>query len=340
MPGVKLLVDSGAKIEASKYSHLDDYSTRLSLQDGKFGGPISLRPSKECTVPEAGYLWTAIQSFGLKLPEPEIQALKTLKIGHLLDEKCSRYKVGEVSQEDVIHSIVKNSFKTLRRILENDTRKRLILPGRDVWLWEVMARKKNVPTLFDARVSRLLKDHASFKQVVEGWKIDQHTIIFDTGFAGSIYEAICRAAGVRCHSLMLSTERVNGQGQKEQLYPNHKGSRSKALAIEYLPKYQCSGTIRDGAPVQYLAPLLEFIRTAILTIWFWHHQSPKWVDQGKPKCKASECPGCRSCALWRKGVQVAEDPKPKTKVSDYSVWSSTSTAITKLKLGGDSTNFF
>jgi hypothetical protein len=162
--------------------------------------------------------------------------------------------------------------------------------------------------IFDARISRgVARDHDVLRKIIKPWKLNQHSVIFDTGFAGSIYEHISQASGKRPINLMLSTMRKN-DNKSEQIFPNHKGSRSKALAIEYFPKYQKTGTLRNGKAVQWLADLNEFIRAAVLTIWMWHHESAAWVDQGGDRCQKVGCV-CRSCALWKnlsvkKGVDM------------------------------------
>ena len=71
--------------------------------------------------------------------------------------------------------------------------------------------------------------------------------------------------------MLLLSATVN----ERQIFRTHTGSRAKALAFEYLAKYQCSGKSRDGQPYQELASLEEFIKAALLTIWLWYHVSPQ-----------------------------------------------------------------
>jgi len=326
VPGIKAIIDAhkkkGVPIKKAVHSYGSSYGygfnqdssdAQVSVTADMIGPPIGMRSSKDAVCSEAGYVLAALESFGvINDLEPEtIQAIKTLKTEFFITN--SRYELTnssktDVSKEDQIHNIIKKSFYSLRRIVEKDPLRRLVLTGRDVWLWEVMARKKNVPTIFDPRVSRKVASNIQFDALVKTWHIDSSTIIFDTGFAGSIYDAICRSASkvqnkdIKGINLMLSTNCKDADGTSQQLYPNHKNARAKALAIEYLPKYQKSGTVKDGQIVQYLADLDEFVKAAALTIWFWHHESPKWIDQGGTRCKGPSCPGCKCCKLWRKDV--------------------------------------
>ena len=249
-----------------KFWHMQD----VNVVDRAY--PVrNIRPMRGYRNPELGMLAAALKSIGI-------------------DHYVSR--LDEEPQISDLHTIVKNSLKSLRRILKKPGR-RLLLPGRDVWLWSVLAHKMNIPHMFDARISRLVaRDHVVLKEIADGWRLTQNTIVFDTGFAGSIYNHICQATGKKPINLMLSTLRSG-----EQLWPTHKGARGKALTIEKLPKYQKTGTLRDGRATQWLANLEEYIQAAILTIWFWYHESPAWIPQGD-RCKVIGC-RCKSCNLWR-----------------------------------------
>ncbi len=240
----------------------------------------NIRPARGPKTKELGMIWAALTSIGY-----DQYLSSTMK--HDLWMMPS-------PAEEKTHTIVKNSFRALRRILRKNPRRKLILPGRDVWLWSVMCHKKGIDHIFDPRISRMVaRDSVALKRIVNMWKLNKHTIIFDTGFAGSIYERICAVSKQRCINLMLSTGRDG-----EQIFPNHKGARGKALGIEYLPKYQKTGTVRREAAVQWLAPIDGFLRAAILTIWFWYHESPAWINQGGERCRVVDC-YCRSCKLWK-----------------------------------------
>jgi len=266
----------------------------VNVVDRKY--PVrNLRPAKGFKTKELGLIWAALRSCGYA---PYVHPTTTYHLSTMTPVIARSIYGVEEDLENVIHTMVKNSFKALRRILKKPGR-RLILPGRDVWLWSVMCHKMGIDHVFDARISRgVARDHKVLAKIIQPWHLNQNTIIFDTGFAGSIYNHICAASRKTPINLMLSTHRLAPNGKSEQLFPNHKGARAKALAIEYLPKYQKTGTIRGDKPVQWLGTLDEFIRAAILTIWFWHYESPAWIARGDRKCKVVDC-YCKSCALWK-----------------------------------------
>jgi len=274
--------------------------------------PLALRPSKKCSRPEAGLVYSAVSSFYPRHPKLREEALRILQRcdpetfmdeGRLMYSKTEGYK-----SSDVAHSIVKSSWRALKDIADGRT---IILPGRDVWPWEILARREGYPTVYDPRISRMFCFGSSLgygnvrtkllqRVCLEEWgvKLDE-CLIFDTGFMGSIPAAIRKATGVDVPHLMLSSEQgsTHNAGMPwTQIFPHHKGARSKVLCIEYFPKYYKSGTVErtrplnafeahdaTGAekPIQYLSDSLEFIKAAALTIWMWTHQSPRFIRQGK-----------------------------------------------------------
>jgi len=204
--------------------------------------PVNMRPARGLPNKELGMLLAAIKCFNV--------SISTETLGHVytgnppVPKRDYTFKNREITVQDQIHTMIKRSSRTLKRILKKDPRRKLILPGRDVWLWSVYCHKKGIPHIFDPRISRnVSRNTMVLRQIADAWKIDEHTIIFDTGFAGSIFDAITRATNIRGINLMLSTSRRRrGTGEAEQLYPNHTAARAKALTIEYLPKYQKTGT--------------------------------------------------------------------------------------------------
>lgn len=281
--------------------------------------PIGLRPSKRCKRPEAGLVYAAVSSFYPRHPLLRARALEILRECDpklWMDSSRLAYaESGSYNQADVVHSIIKSSWRALKDIADGRT---IILPGRDVWPWEILAQRDKYPTIYDPRISRLFcfaygkavlgqtgaRNKLLRKVCLEEWGVDlSECIIFDTGFAGSIPAAIRGATRIDVPHLMLSSEQssLHNEGREwTQIFPNHKGARSKVLCIEYFPKYQKSGTVMpaventgqpasdirkamggDVQPVQYLNDPFEFIKAAALTIWMWHNQSPRYIRQGK-----------------------------------------------------------
>jgi hypothetical protein len=247
---------------------------------------IGLRPSKKCSHKEAGLVYAAVCSFfrDTKFRDDALRILSKCDADLLMPDYRSDVviKVKEAdgkeviySKADVIHSIIKNTWRSLKEIAEDRI---IILPGRDVWAWEVLARKNNHPTIFDPRISRIYCSNRSvLEQTCKEWDVDfKKALIFDTGFAGSIPRAISSVVGTDVKFLLLSSSNRKGW---TQIYPNHKGSRSKVLCIEYFPKYFKTGTVLKGEPTQFLASPLEFVKAAAFTIWLWYYRSPRFIKQ-------------------------------------------------------------
>ena len=185
-----------------------------------------------------------------------------------------------VEGADVLHSFIVNSVKALKR--RTKKRATTIYPGRDVWCWEVVSRRLGLPSVYDSRVSRCVAETpALIKSLIAEWQVPdwRRTVLFDSGYAGTVPRAIGRAAGLdEMRVVMLSA--VNPE---EQVFPTHAKARKKALACEYLAKYRRRAVVRDGKVYQELADLDEFIKAALLTIWLWYHVSPArlpaWNDK-------------------------------------------------------------
>lgn len=299
VPGMKILLDTerlGAKdVLASEVRPLNR----------------AFRPMGCCHYAEAGCVAAAAASFGIidktlvsksggSWFDPERSKFNDITVRQLLSGSIDCEGFAPLTHpfpetpghkwHDVMHAIVKNSWRSLQLVIEGKT---LALLGRDVWPWAIMAARDGVKVVHDPVVSRLVipdqydrslgntEKMRLVRQMINSWGINTHSlVVFDTGFAGSIHRAMEAAVGHTLPNIMLSTrltQKTNGVERPCQIFPAHKGSRAKALSIEYLPKYYKTGTVRDGQLVQYLAPLGEFLRAAALTIWWWHHQSPRFV---------------------------------------------------------------
>lgn len=258
-----------------------------------------VRPASVCEYPEAGMLYAVCASI-LRKSDPTREVALDLcrhigkpgdaKFVYELDNQKRVKELGEgyegVEGADVLHSFVLNSIKSLKR--KTHKQATVVFPGRDVWCWEVLSRKLGQPSVFDSRVSRDVAGHGpALKKAMADWKVPDwnRTVLFDSGYEGTVPRAIGQAAGLqKINVLMLSAVRSH-----EQIFPSHTKARRKALACEYLAKYQKRSVVRDDAPYQELADLQEFIKAALLTIWLWHHVSParlpSWKD--RPVLKVS-----------------------------------------------------
>ncbi len=131
----------------------------------------------------------------------------------------------------------------------------ILLPGRDVFVFEILARREGFPTTFRPEISRLTVEY-----IKEDYS--QH-FIFDTGYAGTIPRAL------RCQSFSLASG-IN------QAFPHLKGSRSLVLKIERTPKYWKRGFVLDGVIKQDLSSVPEFIAAATITEQVYKNSAPKF----------------------------------------------------------------
>ena len=129
-------------------------------------------------------------------------------------------------------SVMKNMWRSVKRAAAG---RRILLAGRDVWVFEVLARRENFPTIFRPDISR-----ATANRVAEDYS---QLFIFDTGFVGSIPRALNSQ-----HYLMASASTQSDiDGTVRQVFPHLKGARSLALKIESTPKYWKHGYIQHSA---------------------------------------------------------------------------------------------
>lgn len=159
---------------------------------------------------------------------------------------------------------IKNAWKSVKRnaVAQDKT---LLLLGRDVWVFEVLARRENFPTRFIPQCSRLAVSQIYIDE------IDKY-LILDTGFMGSIPQTL----GSSNFSLLSHNGRTN------QIFPNMKGSRSLALKIESAPKYWKTGFIREGFVGQDLSDLATFHKAAVFTQEIYTDSSPKEIPNDRP----------------------------------------------------------
>ena len=189
-------------------------------------------------------------------------------------------------------SVIKNMW---RSVCHEAERRPILLAGRDVWIFEVLARRAGTPTVFRPDISRLTVAH-----VREDYS--QH-FIFDTGFMGTIPKLL-RATEYTMASSYGRT--IPGQllfTRANQVFPRLRGARSLALKIEGTPKYWQRGFIQHTTECkagkhanaydsylyrvggcgcneirQDLSPIEVVERAAKLTIEIYTDNSPRFHD--------------------------------------------------------------
>lgn len=167
-------------------------------------------------------------------------------------------------------AVIKNMWRSVKRQAAG---RPILLAGRDVWIFNILARRERFPVIFRPDISRL-----SVESVKEDYR--EH-FLFDTGFAGSIptllhCDSYAMASDAR-NMMFTSKGRVFGRDTTSQVFPTHKGSRSLALKIEQTPKYWKRAFVRNGEIGQELSSPVEFDNAARLTIDIYKDSSPSFA---------------------------------------------------------------
>lgn len=239
-----------------------------------------LRPASGCQFPEAGQLAALLMStkYWQRLAPKTIKLFKAMDVSSIhegygsydkLDRKCYHHNI---TDEQIVHTTIKNSVKDLKYRIKDGNK--VLFLGRDVWLWAVLAEKFGVPHIYDPRVSRnVAVRHDKFAQILYQAGASEGDMLFDTGFAGTIFRNCMEAL---MHKIPLQNLMLSARAAETQ-FPNHQFARNRALFIEYLPKYFKTGKVDGDLVVQDLADLDSFVQAALLTIWTWQFESPSWI---------------------------------------------------------------
>jgi hypothetical protein len=207
-------------------------------------------------------------------------------------------------------AVIKNMWRSVKTEAKR-LKKPILLAGRDVFIFEILARREGVETVFRPDISRLTAMH-----IREDYS--KH-FLFDTGFMGSIPRALrCEAytmgsanaaeaatkgyGSMYLPRYMRKSEHVMLRIDTKQVFPRMRGARSLILKIERTPKYwrrgfyrefcRCSCMDRDatgiciacGLPAvggikQELSLPAEFTHAAKLTIQIYKDSSPSFIDK-------------------------------------------------------------
>lgn len=262
-----------------------------------------IRPAKGCSSPELGMLKAVLSNCEMRGFTQSALFSNFAFRGITMDGNDSHSSVlapgnlVKFTPEALIHNMIKNSVRELKSKLNPGNK--AVLLGRDVWLFAVMCEKMGVPYVYEPVVSRDVCRHfEALSSVVSRLNLRSGDVLFDTGFQGSIYQAVDEITPVAIHCLMLSANE-----NEFQQFPHNKLSRNRALFIEYLPKYFSTGRVtgfrfaerHDGkvepaelVAVQPFSSAEQFINCALLTGWLWDYQSPRWVPGPAIKLKGGK----------------------------------------------------
>lgn len=162
-------------------------------------------------------------------------------------------------------TVIKNCWKSVKKEARG---RKILLAGRDVFIFEILARRENYPTIFIPQCSRQTVRDIHFPEEMD-------LFLFDTGFVGSIPNAL----GISTFKLM-SYAQMNSV--EKQVFPRLTRSRGLALKIESTPKYWSSARMQDGAVFQEFSDNSEFLRAAYLTSEIYKDSSPHFVTERQP----------------------------------------------------------
>jgi hypothetical protein len=168
------------------------------------------------------------------------------------------------TQEEL--TVIKNTWRSVKKASKDKT---ILLAGRDVFIFEILAQREGYPTKFMPECSR---------QTVRNIKIEnlEDYFLFDTGFVGSIPKNL----GMNNFTLMSYSNREN---VSVQVSPRLTFSRGLALKIEKTPKYWESARVSTtGEILQGFSRHNEFINAARLTIEVYKNSSPKFISKHQP----------------------------------------------------------
>lgn len=194
------------------------------------------------------------------------------------DSKVLHEPLNAFSPEEL--TVIKNTWRSVKRAAEGKT---VLLAGRDVFIFEVLARREDYPTHFVPECSRMTVRHLKISNV-------EDYFLFDTGFIGSIPNGL----GIKDFSLMSysNNSTFNGWGINRQhktnpltvqVFPRLTFSRGLALKIEQTPKYWESGrVVADDEIVQPMSKIQEFISAARLTVEIYKNSAPKFIPRHRP----------------------------------------------------------
>jgi len=188
------------------------------------------------------------------------------------DLKASSY----FKSEEV--TIIKNAWRSVKRQAKEQNCDTILLAGRDVFIFEILARREDYPTCFLPECSR--RTVSQIELLTNKEKI----FLFDTGYVGSIPKALA----IKKFSLLSSSSNFISfksvfNNTSNQVFPMLTNSRGLALKIENTPKYWRGGFLgKNNEVCQEYSDFAEFLSAAQLTIEIYTNSSPRFINHAKP----------------------------------------------------------
>ena len=179
-------------------------------------------------------------------------------IGHVPNVDASRYDIRELSK-----GAIDNLQKTWDEVKRRSEGRMILLPGRDVFLFEVLARMENYPTIFRPDISKDVAPHVN----------EDYTqcLALDTGYRGTVPKAM----GIKNFLLISYSSFPVGTPQREikelkakhQVFPEGGYSMtSLSGTLECIHKYWERGYHYNGKIIQTLFKPPVFKYAAMTTL--------------------------------------------------------------------------
>lgn len=143
----------------------------------------------------------------------------------------------------------------------------IVLPGRDVFLFEILARRDNYPSIFRPEISGVVARHIG--------KVPKYKDLFgvDSGYKGSVLQALGISDWALVNASWGNTEKAKTEfREKRQLVPDASSFLTEMCGyLEGAPKYWQTGRVIDSRVEQVIQTPLWFTPAAVLTQELWKH---------------------------------------------------------------------
>jgi len=112
---------------------------------------------------------------------------------------------------------------------------KLLLAGRDVWAFEIMARKREIHSLYIPEISRkVVSDPFALRILLKEYGFTGNELLVDTGFMGSIPRGINVAMGTNLKFILMSQNPVSTSFIHKNNEQQHSGYTPDGKKVTYV----------------------------------------------------------------------------------------------------------
>lgn len=187
-----------------------------------------------------------------------------------------------------------DSLTTLRTVIKNFLRsinsegfESMLFLGRDAWWFAVVAQRLSYNYVYDSTMSRIVANSPEGAKrfgvcLAQSMAYSKDCVFVDTGFEGSIMRQLTR------HNPSYSDIAIRLFSASDRVITKHHAqpfisfalSRNYALAMEYFPKINMTGRVKEGAIEQIVNPVLEnVVIWYAMSVWFYFAETPNFVKR-------------------------------------------------------------